>query len=793
MSAEIKKEIQLEIAHVLFIDIVGYSKLSINDQHAAVEELNQVVRASEQFQRAETANRLLKISTGDGMALVFYTSPEAPAQCAVEISPLLKEHPRLQLRMGIHSGPVSGVVDVNKRANLAGAGINMAKRVMDCGDAGHILLSKRVAEDFEQYDKWRPLLHDLGSCEVKHGVRVSVVNLYGDQFGNAKLPSKFETAQKRRARVRWAEVAIALLVLAAIIAGFVFFMRRPTSSAMAIGEKSIAVLPFENLSDEKQNEYFADGVQDEILTDLAKIADLKVISRGSVMQYKSGVARNLREIGQQLGVAHLLEGSVQRAANKIRVNAQLIDARTDAHLWAQTYDRDLADMFAIQSEIATAIADQLQAKLSPNEKAAIEKPPTTDLAAFDLYTRAKTLLFSNAFNVSQEQVLRQAIELLNQAVGRDPTFFEAYYQLVFAHGVAYSVVGDHTPARLALAEGALRAVTRLRPDAGETHLARGGYAYYCLRDYGGALAELEVARRSLPNDPRIFELTGYILRRLGQLEEGARNLERSVELDPRNFLTLQQLALSFQALRRYPEEAAALDRALTIVPNDIGTKTERALVDFNWKAETRPLHDTIDSILAANPGAISDAADAWFDCALAERDPTAAERALVALGDDPFWSENAVILSRSFGEGLLARMMKDQARAHAAFTKARLEQEKIVQAQPDYGPSLCVLGLIDAALGRKEEALREGRRAIELVPVGKDSPAGSQMLVYFAIIAAWVGENDLALQYLAANGQSQGGVQVATYGVLKLHPLWDPLRGDPRFEKIVASLAAKKP
>jgi TolB-like protein/Tfp pilus assembly protein PilF len=551
------------------------------------------------------------------------------------------------------------------------------------------------------------------------------------------------------------------------------------------------VLPFENLSEEKQNEYFADGVQDEILTDLARIADLKVISRGSVMQYKSGVARNLHEIGQQLGVAHLLEGSVQRAANKIRVNAQLVDARTDAHLWAQTYDRDLADVFAIQSEIAKAIAEQLQAKLSPNEKAAIEKPPTTDLAAFDLYTRAKTLLFSIDFNVNQEQVLRQAIELLNQAVERDPAFFEAYYQLVFAHGVAYSVVGDHTPARLALAEAALQAATRLRPDAGETHLARASYLYYCVRDYNGALAELEVARRSLPNDPRIFELTGYILRRRGELGEGARNLERSVELDPRNFLTLQQLALSYQALRRYPEEAAALDRALTIVPNDVGTKTTRALVDFNWKAETRPLHDTINSILAANPGAISDAADAWFDCALAERDPTAAERALVALGDNPFWGENAVILSRSFGEGLLARMMKDEARAHAAFTKARLEQEKIVQAQPDYGPSLCVLGLIDAALGRKEEALREGRRAIELVPVGKDSPAGSQMLVYFAIIAAWVGEKDTALQYLAANGQSQGGFAVASYGALKLLPFWDPLRGDPRFEQIVASLAPK--
>ncbi|HEY5991692.1 MAG TPA: adenylate/guanylate cyclase domain-containing protein, partial [Candidatus Udaeobacter sp.] len=304
MSAEVKKEVQLEIAHVLFIDIVGYSKLLINDQHAALKELNRIVRASEQFQRAEPVNRLTSIPTGDGMALAFYTSPEAPVQSAVEISRALKEHPRLQLRMGIHSGPVGGMVDVNERANLAGAGINVAQRVMDCGDAGHILLSKHVAEDLEGYQKWRPLLHDLGSCEVKHGVRVSVVNLYDDQFGNAKLPLKFETAQKRRASVRWAEVAVALLVLPAIVAGVVFLMRRPTSSAVAIDEKSIAVLPFENLSEEKQNEYFTDGVQDEILTDLAKIADLKVISRTSVMQYKSGVARNLRKIGEELGVAH---------------------------------------------------------------------------------------------------------------------------------------------------------------------------------------------------------------------------------------------------------------------------------------------------------------------------------------------------------------------------------------------------------------------------------------------------------------------------------------------------------
>ncbi len=422
--------------------------------------------------------------------------------------------------------------------------------------------------------------------------------------------------------MRWAEVAIGLLVIAAIVIAFFFVSRKTMHSPLSVADKSIAVLPFENLSEEKQNEFFADGVQDEILTDLAKIADLKVISRSSVMQYKGGVGRNLREIGQQLGVAHLLEGSVQRAANKIRVNAQLIDARTDAHLWAQTYDRDLADVFAIQSEIAKAIAEQLQAKLSPSEKAAIEKPPTTDLAAFGLYTRAKTLLLTYAFHTSQQQIMRQAIELLNHAVARDPTFFEAYYQLVDAHGMLYSAQGDHTPARLALAEEALQAATRLRPDAGETHLARAAYLYYCLRDYNGALAELEVARRSLPNDPRIFKLTGFILRRRGQQEEGLRNLERAVELDPRNFSTLQQIAVSYQILGRYPEEAPALDRALTIVPNDVPTGTTRAEVDFNWKGETRPMLETIDLLLATNPGAISDAGSAWFVCALAVRDPT---------------------------------------------------------------------------------------------------------------------------------------------------------------------------
>src|SRR5437899_1409661 len=363
MSIESKKEIQLEIAHVLFIDIVGYTKLSISEQHAAVEELTRIVRASEQFQRAEVASRLLKIPTGDGMALVFYTSPEAPVQCAVEISRALKEHPRLQLRMGIHSGPVSGVVDVNDRTNLAGAGINMAQRVMDCGDAGHILLSKRVAEDLEEYERWRPLLHDLGSCEVKHGVRVSVVNLYADQVGNPKLPRKFQTAQKRRLRLRWAAMTAALLALAAIVVGIVMFSRNRVRSVLTAPEKSIAVLPFENRSRDPGNAYFADGIQDEILTRLSKIADLKVISRTSTQHYKSA-PENLPEIARQLGVAHIVEGSVQKSGDAVRVNVQLIKAANDSHLWAETFDRKLTDIFSVESEVAKAIADQLRAHLT---------------------------------------------------------------------------------------------------------------------------------------------------------------------------------------------------------------------------------------------------------------------------------------------------------------------------------------------------------------------------------------------------------------------------------------------
>jgi TolB-like protein/Tfp pilus assembly protein PilF len=562
----------------------------------------------------------------------------------------------------------------------------------------------------------------------------------------------------------------------------------PNESKFVINAKSIAVLPFENLSRDPENAFFTNGVQDEILSHLSKVADLRVISRTSVMQYKAGAQRNLREIAQQLGVAHVVEGSVQRAANKVRVIAQLIDARNDVHLWAQTYDRDLADVFAIQSDIAKGIADQLQAKLSPAEKSAIEQRPTTDVAAFELYSRAKDLILNVGFSAIFAQNLRQGVELLNQALARDPSFFAAQCQLAYAHDTLYSLGVDHTPERRALAGAAVEAAFRLRPDAGEAHLARAQHLYRGYLDYDRALAELEIARRTLPNDPRIFEFTGYIARRRGQHEEGLRNLQRAVELDPRNFSTLQQLAISYQILRHYAEEIATEDRVLSIKPDDPETKATRARALLDWKADTRPLRQTIDEIRSKNPEATQSVADVWFICALAERDGAGAEMALTALGDATF-GDARTLFSAAFGRGLLARMMKDENKAHSAFAAVRAEQEKIVQAQPDYGPAVCILALIDAGLGRKEEALREIRHAVELMPVTKDASSGAAMIEYSAIVAAWVGEKDLALEHLAQAARLPGFL---SYGRLKLLPWWDPLRGDPRFEQIVASLAPKE-
>ena len=565
---------------------------------------------------------------------------------------------------------------------------------------------------------------------------------------------------------------------------------RGESGATTKPAKSIAVLPFENRSSDPDNAFFTDGVQDEILTDLARIADLKVISRTSVMQYKNVGQRNMRQIANELGVANVLEGSVQRSGNRVRVNAQLIDALIDAHVWAQTYDRDLADVFAIQSEIAKAIADQLQAKLSPNEKSEIEQPPTTDVIAFDFYSHAKNLLLNASGSSTGKPDLLQAADLLNRAVARDPSFFEAYCQLAFAQASLYFFDFDRTPSRLAAAEAAVQTAARLRPDAGEMHLARARNLYWGHSDYDGALAELEIARQRLPSDNWVFSLKGYIERRQGRWEESLRDLERAIALDPRNILTLQQTARSYTLLHRYTESKSLLARVLSFEPNDPVTKVLHAFVELDSNANARPVLEVIDAIRRTNPAALPNVSNNWLLCALAERDIAAAKHALAACGENPILlsSNENLIFPHSFAEGMIARTNHEDDKARAAFVTARAEQEKIVQAHPNYGPALCVLGLIDAGLGRKEQALREGRRAVELVRAEKDALVLPTTTKYLAIIAAWVGDTDLACNQLDTLIRDPGGV---SYGQLKLMPFWDPLRGDPRFEKIVASLAPK--
>jgi len=757
MAAKVKSGRHLEIAHVLFIDVVGYSKLLVNEQREVLQQLNQLVRKTAQFRKSERTGKFIRIPSGDGMALVFFQSLEEPVHCAMQIAKAIKNYPHIRLRMGIHSGPVDQVTDVNERTNVAGVGINVAQRVMDCGGAGHILVSKRVADDLAQDGLWQPLLHELGEIEVKHGVKLGIVNLYTAELGNPQAPEKILHHQ---------------------------FVPKPSATRFeetsAVPDKSIAVLPFENLSADPENAFFADGVQDEILTNLANIADLKVISRSSVMQYRTPM-RNLREIASALRVAHILEGSVQRAGNRVRVSAQLIDARTDAHIWAEHYHRPLDDVFAIQSEVAKAVADQLEAKLSPAEKAAIEQPPTANLVAYDRYLRAKKLIAQTSFDTRQIEYLRQAIRLLDQAVAHDPTFLLAYCQLARAHDQLYFNCADHTPARLALANEALGTALRLGPDRGEAHLAAAWIYYHCYRDYEAALTELDIARNRLPNDASVFELTGFITRRQGQWEQCTKNLERAAELDPRAVWLLQQNSQTYWLVRRFSDMAGTLDRALAAAPGAAITRVARALVELESRGDTQPGFDAIQNVLTEDPSAVDAIADQWFYLALCRRDTAEAGRALASIPSEGIIPVS-LRMSRVFCEGLVARAGGDVPMANKAFSSARAEMEAMVGEQSDYAEALCVLGMIDAALGRKDEALREGRRAVELFPITRDAVTGAEILRNLAITYAWAGEKDLALKQLEYVVGIPGPI---SYGQLRLHPWWDPLRDDPRFEKLV--------
>ena len=553
----------------------------------------------------------------------------------------------------------------------------------------------------------------------------------------------------------------------------------PTDVA-AIPYKSIAVLPFENLSADRENAFFADGVQDEILNDLAKIADLKVISRTSVMQYKSGAKRNVRQIANELSVAHVLEGSVQRAANRVRVTAQLIDAKTDTHLWVNSYDRPLGDVFAIQSEIAKAIAVQLKAKLSPAERAAIEQPPTTNLIAYDRYLRAKKLWAQQTTQPPRD--IHEIVRLLDQAVANDPTFLLAYCELARTHAYLYFLGYDHSSVRIALAEQARDTAFRLGPHRGEPHLAAAYVAYWCYHDYEPALTELNIARRELPNNAEVLEVIAAIARRQGHWDECITNFERAIELDPRNLSLLGGAGLTYEYERRFSEAAAYWDRALAVAPDDPTMSVLRARVDLESRADTQSGYEAVHSVLSKDPSAIDRIADQWFYFALCRRDAAEMTSALASL--PPEGRE----MPRSFDEGMAARARGDSTAAEKAFTAARLEMEKVVREQPDYAQALCTLGMIDAALGRKEDALREGRRAAELLPVTKDAMGGAELLTSVATIYAWVGEKDLALKQLEELLRIPSWV---CYGKLLLDPSWDPLRGDPRFEKLLEE--SKKP
>lgn len=601
------------------------------------------------------------------------------------------------------------------------------------------------------------------------------------------------------ARAGWklTGITIVLAVIAASLVVFQFVrpksaMTIPSSAnpeasvaaAQTVSEKSIAVLPFQNLSDDKQNSYFADGVQEEILTTLAKIADLKVISRTSVMHFRDAEKRNLRDIAQQLGVAYVLEGSVQRAENRVRVTAQLIDARTDAHRWAERYDRDLADVFAIQSEIAQKIAEQLQAALSPREKATMQTRPTDNMAAYDFYLRAKEI---EADTQSLRDVERQ-FPLLEEAVARDPAFVPALCMLARKHLNLYWFNADHTEARLELARKALNAAARLRPDDGAVHVARAYLHFHGARDYESALAELELARRTMPNDAEVPRLTGYIERRQGRWEESTQLLKEAIVLDPRNSAISQALAQNYVVLRRYEDAVRVMEGLLTWRPGNFRVLLNRANLDQDLRADLR-LKQTLLASEAVKTADAGELAIAQLEVALWQRDYRAAATALAAYPAPDLNVIGGFVLPREWFEGLIALGLGEPEKAHAAFEAARQRVAASLAKNPDDSKALITLAQIDARLGRGDDARREGERAVALLPIARDAIDGPVILTRFANVFAHLGEHSRALDLLEQTTKIPNFD--ASYGELKLDPTWDPLRNQPRFEKIVASLAPK--
>jgi TolB-like protein/Flp pilus assembly protein TadD len=555
MASASSSDVKLEIGHVLFIDIVGYSKGLINEQSASLQKLKEIVRGTEQFRIAEAEGKLLRLPTGDGGALVFRTSPEAPVLCAMEIAKALKSHPELHVRMGVHSGPVNEISDLNEQANIAGAGINIAQRVMDCGDAGHVLLSRHVAEDLEQYPRWQPYLHELGECEVKHGVRVDLFNLYSDEIGNPKLPTKLQTVRKHRAHVRWAEIAAALLVLGAIIGGVFFFPHRPGQLTSAVGENSIAVLPFVNMSEEKANEYFSDGISEELLNLLAKIPQLKVAARTSSFSFK-GKGVEIPEIARQLHVANVLEGSVRKSGDQLRITAQLIRAAEGYHLWSDTYDRKMDDIFKIQDEIAGEVVKELKVKLL----GAAPKVRTTDPKAYALYLQGRELARQN-----NPEAYAKSDSLYRQVLEIDPRYAPAWDEL------AKNFINKANNGLLSSQEGYARAreaaekALEIDPDYAPAH-ARLGYSADADNDLAGAARHYQRALALDPTDLDVLRNAAVFLKSLGRLDEAVALDEAIVRRDPVNVTALYNLGYSQRIAGRYDAAITLFRTVLSLSP-----------------------------------------------------------------------------------------------------------------------------------------------------------------------------------------------------------------------------------
>jgi TolB-like protein/Flp pilus assembly protein TadD len=796
MATHSQADLQFEIGHVLFIDIAGYSKLLINEQSELIRQLKEVVRGTEQFRRAEAEGKLLRLPTGDGGALVFRNTQEAPVLCALEISKALKNYPELRVRMGIHSGPVNEVADLNEQMNVAGAGINIARRVMDCGDAGHILLSKHVAEDLEEYEEWGPRLHDLGTCEVKHGVPIGITNVYDSEVGNPQLPKKLQALKRHRTRVRWAEVALALLALAAIATAFVFLLQRPTRLAMAIPDKSIAVLPFQNLSEEKGNAYFAEGIKDEILTKLAAVRDLKVISRTSTAKYQSK-PDNLKSVAQELGVATILEGAVQKAGDKVRVNVQLIDARANRHLWAKSYDRDLKDVLAVESEVSQEIAEALQANLSSTESHALASAKTRDAEAYDLFLRGESEWHQAESRLDVDAYDRTE-GFYRQALARDPNFAEASAGLARIRLSRHWNISPLTSPELEEAKSIIDHSLALAPNSPEAHFALGFFFYYGRRQYENALTEFNRALELQPNNALARQWCAYVYRRRGEWERSLADFQRAQELDPRDAEIPANIGSTYMELRLWKDAERAALRALGIDPQNTVAAMSLLLTSLCATGDVDSARRALDGFPEAIKGLTLSGGGggaSWGDWGggvasiigmpvyldVMQRRFTDAFQAVEkeVVNDDRAHLQQ---LAKRVAVQVLAG---EPEAAKSAGEEALPLVEARLRARPDDTLAMTELSWVYLALGRNTDALRLSKQAADSMSIEKDALAGPSFQNGLAQIEARAGAAEEAIKRLRHLLSIPAG-GVASIALLKIDPVWDPIRNRPDFQQLLS-------